>query len=222
MDNKNKYIDHTILLANTKRESIDKIISEAIEHDFATICINPSWVEYAAKKLKGKNPGITTVIGFPLGAMSTKAKLFEAKDAVSNGADEIDMVMNIGRFKDKEYEYVSNEINAIKKAIKGKVLKVIVETALLDEEEIKTISKIVSDSNADFIKTSTGFSTRGASLKDVEIMNSNIDHNTTKIKAAGGVRTSTDLDNMIKAGASRIGTSRGVDLMEGKTSNKGY
>ncbi|NQX84010.1 MAG: deoxyribose-phosphate aldolase, partial [Mycoplasmataceae bacterium] len=215
MNNKNKYIDHTILLANAKREDIDKIISEAIEYDFATICINPSWVEYAAKKLKGENPGITTVIGFPLGAMSTKAKVFEAKDAISNGADEIDMVMNIGKFKDKEYDYVLNEINSIKSAIGDKVLKVIVETALLDNNEIAKISKIVSSSKADFIKTSTGFSTRGASVEDVKIMSENINKKTTLIKAAGGVRTPKDLEAMIKNGASRIGTSKGVSLLEG-------
>ena len=219
----NKYIDHTILKADSTKKDIDNIIKDAIKYNFKTICINPTWINYASKKLsKYPEIGITTVIGFPLGANTTETKVFEAKDAIDKGADEIDMVMNIGKFKDKDFDYTLNEINSIKEAIgKDHLLKVIVETALLNEKEIIKITQIVDKSNADFIKTSTGFSTRGASFKDIEIMKLNI-KGATLIKAAGGISNSEDLKKMIDLGADRIGTSRGVSLIKGLETKEGY
>jgi len=219
----NRYIDHTILKADSTKKDIDNIIDDAIKYNFKTICINPTWIDYASKKLsKYPNIGITTVIGFPLGANTTETKVFEAKDAIDNGANEIDMVMNIGKFKDKDFNYILNEINSIKEVIgKSHLLKVIVETALLSEKEIIKVTKIVDKSKADFIKTSTGFSTRGASFNDIVIMKSNI-KGSTLIKAAGGISSSDDLNKIIDLGADRIGTSRGVSLMEGSETKEGY
>ena len=219
--NRAKYIDHTFLKAEARKKDIDKIISEAKEYGFKTICVNSSWVRYAAEKLKGSNVGITSVVGFPLGAMITQAKAHEAKLAVDHGATEIDMVIQIGKLKDKEYEYVLNDINKVKEAIGNKTLKVIIETALLTVEEARQATEIVKKSKAEFVKTSTGFSYRGASEEDI-IMMKKIMGDEKEIKAAGEVKTLADFNKMIDLGATRIGTSSGVKLIQGKESNNNY
>jgi deoxyribose-phosphate aldolase len=169
--------------------------------------------------LQKTNVGITTVVGFPLGATTTKSKIMEAKEAIKNGANEIDMVINIGKFKDKEYDYILNEINVIKQKIGKNILKVIVETALLSKKEIKKISEIIKKSNAEFIKTSTGFSTRGASLEDIKIMN-NVMQKSKQIKAAGGIKTIETLKKMINHNVTRIGTSSGVKILKNEKIKK--
>lgn len=208
----NKYIDHTYLKAEGTTKEIDKLIEEALEFNFRTICINPSWIEYAKEKLKDSQVEVCTVIGFPLGAMSTESKIFEASDAIDKGADEVDMVINVGRLKNGEIDYVTKEIKAIKNTCKNKVLKVIIETALLTEEEIKLASQAVLDGGADFVKTSTGFSTRGASVEDVKVIKSVVGDKCL-IKASGGIRSHEDMMKMIEAGANRIGASAGKVLL---------
>lgn len=211
--NYNKYFDHTMLAPQATSTDIDKLIKEAIKYDFKSVCIAPSYIKYAKEQLAKTDVLICTVIGFPLGYNATSVKVYETKIALDHGADEIDMVINIGRFKNKEYEYVLNEIKAIKEVCDNKVLKVIVETALLTNQEIKTITEIVLKSGADFIKTSTGFSFRGASFEDVEIMKS-IAQDRLLIKASGGIKTGEDALKMIKLGASRLGTSKTVQIIE--------
>lgn len=211
--NYNKYFDHTMLAPQATSTDIDKSIKEAIKYDFKSVCIAPSYIKYAKEQLAKTDVLICTVIGFPLGYNATSVKVYETKIALDHGADEIDMVINIGRFKNKEYEYVLNEIKAIKEVCDNKVLKVIVETALLTNQEIKTITEIVLKSGADFIKTSTGFSFRGASFEDVEIMKS-IAQDKLLIKASGGIKTGEDALKMIKLGASRLGTSKTVQIIE--------
>ena len=211
--NYNKYFDHTMLAPQATSTDIDKLIKEAIKYDFKSVCIAPSYIKYAKEQLAKTDVLICTVIGFPLGYNATSVKVYETKIALDHGADEIDMVINIGRFKNKEYEYVLNEIKAIKEVCGNKVLKVIVETALLTNQEIKTITEIVLKSGADFIKTSTGFSFRGASFEDVEIMKS-IAQDKLLIKASGGIKTGEDALKMIKLGASRLGTSKTVQMIE--------
>lgn len=211
--NYNKYFDHTMLAPQATSTDIDKLIKEAIKYDFKSVCIAPSYIKYAKEQIAKTDVLICTVIGFPLGYNATSVKVYETKIALDHGADEIDMVINIGRFKNKEYEYVLNEIKAIKEVCGNKVLKVIVETALLTNQEIKTITEIVLKSGADFIKTSTGFSFRGASFEDVEIMKS-IAQDKLLIKASGGIKTGEDALKMIKLGASRLGTSKTVQIIE--------
>ncbi|WP_341513501.1 deoxyribose-phosphate aldolase [Mesomycoplasma ovipneumoniae] len=211
--NFNKLIDHTILKAQTTSQDIKNLIAEAKKYNFGTICIAPAWVKLAKQELKDTDIKIVTVIGFPLGNQVSAIKQKEASLAIMHGADEIDMVMNIGKFKEKEFDFVINEINLIKKEIGTKILKVIVETALLSANEIAEATKIVSKSNADFIKTSTGFSYRGASLQDIEIMSANKSKN-LQIKAAGGISTIEDIETYYKLGATRFGTSKSVSIVE--------
>ena len=218
---KAKYIDHTLLKADAVKKEIDIIISEAKEYGFKTVCVNSSWVKHAATELKGTGVGVTSVIGFPLGAMISEAKAFEAKEAIAHGADEIDMVIQIGKLKDGEFDYVLKDINTVKASMGDKPLKVIIETALLTEAEAKKATEIVKESNADFVKTSTGFSTRGATKDDIKMMKS-VMGDSKGIKAAGGVKTPKDLDDMIALGATRIGTSSGVKLIKGEKAGKGY
>ncbi|ENY69323.1 Deoxyribose-phosphate aldolase [Metamycoplasma auris 15026] len=214
----NKMIDHTFLGQAGTTKDIDKIIEEALKYDFKSVCIAPSYVKYAKEQLKDSNILICTVIGFPLGYNVTSVKVFETKIALEHGADEIDMVMNVGRFKDKQYEYVLNEIKAIKEVCGNKVLKVIIETALLTKEEIAKATELVLQSGADFIKTSTGFSFRGASFEDIEIMKS-IAKDDLLIKASGGIKSKEDALKMVELGANRLGTSKSVVIMEGKVDN---
>ncbi|MDW2907823.1 deoxyribose-phosphate aldolase [Mesomycoplasma ovipneumoniae] len=211
--NFNKLIDHTILKAQTTSQDIKNLIAEAKKYNFGAICIAPAWVKLAKQELKDTDIKIVTVIGFPLGNQVSAVKQKEASLAIMHGADEIDMVMNIGKFKEKEFDFVINEINLIKKEIGTKILKVIVETALLSANEIAEATKIVSKSNADFIKTSTGFSYRGASLQDIEIMSANKSKN-LQIKAAGGISSIEDIKTYYKLGATRFGTSKSVSIVE--------
>lgn len=217
-----RMIDHTYLKPEGTKENIDNLINEAKKFNFGAICINPSWIEYSKKKLNGSDIKIVTVIGFPLGAMSTESKIFEADDCLKKGADEIDMVINIGKLKEKDYSYVLNEIQQIKKTCKDHILKVIIETALLSEEEIKEATKIVIESGADYIKTSTGFSTRGANKRDIEIFVDVIKSNNCnlKIKAAGGIKTMQDIIDYTNMGVDRFGTSSSVKIFENKDVSK--
>ncbi|WP_337903291.1 deoxyribose-phosphate aldolase [Mesomycoplasma ovipneumoniae] len=211
--NFNKLIDHTILKAQTTSQDIKNLIAEAKKYNFGAICIAPVWVKLAKQELKDTDIKIVTVIGFPLGNQVSAVKQKEASLAIMHGADEIDMVMNIGKFKEKEFDFVINEINLIKKEIGTKILKVIVETALLSANEIAEATKIVSKSNADFIKTSTGFSYRGATIQDIEIMSANKSKN-LQIKAAGGISSIEDIKTYYKLGATRFGTSKSVSIVE--------
>lgn len=216
-----KYIDHTFLKPEATSKEIDKLIAEAKQYGFKTICVNSSWVSYAKKQLADSGVGITSVIGFPLGAMSSEAKAFEAKQAIADGADEIDMVINIGKHLEGQYEYVLNDIKAVKAACGKNVLKVIIETALLTEEQAKEATRITLNSGAEFVKTSTGFSTRGATFDDIKLMKE-IVGDKIQIKAAGGVKSFADMLKMIELGATRIGTSSGVKLLEGQGTGEGY
>lgn len=217
----NKYIDHTLLKAVATADDIKKLCDEAIKYNFKAVCVNPTNVALAKELLKGSDVLVCTVVGFPLGANTTKVKVFEVEDALANGADEIDMVINIGKFKEQDYNYVLEEIKALRVACGDKTLKVIVETAYLSEEEIAKVTELVVEAKADFVKTSTGFADRGAILRDVEIMKS-VTKDDIQIKAAGGVRSPEDLDKMIAAGATRIGTSSGVALIGGDKATEGY
>ena len=209
----NKLIDHTLLKADATKEQITQLCKEAIENDFASVCVNPSFIPLCSDLLKGSSVKVCTVIGFPLGAMTTASKVFEAKNAVEVGADEVDMVINIGKLKDGEKDYVRNEITEIKKAYGNHILKVIIETCLLTDEEKVLACQLAKDAGADFVKTSTGFSTHGATKEDVALMRKTVGKE-MGVKAAGGVRNKQDLEDMVNAGATRIGTSRGVELVK--------
>lgn len=209
----NKLIDHTLLKADATKEQITQLCKEAIENDFASVCVNPSFIPLCSDLLKGSSVKVCTVIGFPLGAMTTASKVFEAKNAVEVGADEVDMVINIGKLKDGKKDYVRNEITEIKKACGNHILKVIIETCLLTDEEKVLACQLAKDAGADFVKTSTGFSTHGATKEDVALMRKTVGKE-MGVKAAGGVRNKQDLEDMVNAGATRIGTSRGVELVK--------
>lgn len=211
--NYNKMIDHTVLKADTPLETVKRICDEAIEYGFASVCINPCHVAYCADYLKDSDVNICTVIGFPLGANTSAVKAFETKDAIANGADEIDMVMNIGALKDKNYDLVRDDVKAVVEAANGTLVKVILETCLLTEDEIKKACELCVEAKADYVKTSTGFSTRGATIEDVQIMKAAV-QGKAKVKAAGGVRTHEDMVKIVEAGADRIGTSAGCSLVE--------
>lgn len=214
--NYEKMIDHTYLKPEGTSKEIDKLIDEAKKFNFGAICINSSWIKYAKEKLNGTNIKIVSVIGFPLGASITQSKVQEAKLAIDHGADEIDMVINIGRFKDEQYDYVLNEIKKVKEACGSKILKVIIETALLKDWEIEKATEIVLASGADFIKTSTGFSYRGADKKDIEIFKKVIGKKPLKIKAAGGIKSMDDIIMYTNMGVERFGTSSSVTIFSGK------
>ena len=211
--NYNKMIDHTVLKADTPLEKVKRICDEAMEYGFASVCINPCHVAYCADYLKDSDVNVCTVIGFPLGANTSAVKAFETKDAIANGADEIDMVMNIGALKDKNYDLVRDDVKAVVEAANGTLVKVILETCLLTEDEIKKACELCVEAKADYVKTSTGFSTRGATIEDVRIMKEAV-HGKAKVKAAGGVRTPEDMVKIVAAGADRIGTSAGCSLVK--------
>ena len=208
-----KYIDHTLLQADATKEQIVELCKEAKEYYFASVCVNPSWIDVAKEELQGSDVKVCVVIGFPLGAMTKDAKVFEARDAIEKGADEVDMVIHIGKLKDGDDAYVTSEIKAIKEAVGDHVLKVIIETCLLSDEEKVRACLDAKQAGADFVKTSTGFSTSGATVEDVALMKKTVGEGVS-VKAAGGVRTKEDMMAMIDAGADRIGTSRGVSLMK--------
>ncbi len=209
-----KYIDHTNLKMEATKEDIAKLCEEAREYGFKTVCIHPFYVSYAKSLLKDSEVGVCTVIGFPLGMNTTDCKVYEAKEAVKNGADEIDMVINVGVLKDKAYDYVKEEIIKIKECIYDKPLKVIVETSLLTEEELITMTKICSEVKVNFIKTNTGFGKRGVIVCDVKTMNVHKSKE-LEIKASGGIKTFEQAQELIDAGATRLGASSGVAIVNG-------
>jgi deoxyribose-phosphate aldolase len=204
--------DHTLLLQGSTWEEIRGICDDAMKYRTASVCIPPCYVKQAADYMKGRIR-VCTVIGFPNGNMTTAVKVFETKDAVANGADEIDMVINVGMLKAKEYDYVLSEINAVKEACEGRILKVIIETCLLTDEEKIKMCEIVNDSDADFIKTSTGFSTAGATFADIELFAAHMKPG-KKIKAAGGISSLEDAEKFLSLGAERLGTSRIVKIVK--------
>jgi len=205
-------VDHTLLAQTATWEEIKTICDDGIKYNVASVCIPPYFVK-KAKEYVGENLKICTVIGFPNGYQTAETKVFETKDAIKNGADEIDMVINIGNVKENNYDEILKEINAIKEACNGKILKVIIETCLLTDEEKIEMCKIVSNSNADYIKTSTGFSTAGATLEDIKLFKENISSD-KYIKAAGGISSFEDAENFINVGADRLGTSRLVKIVK--------
>lgn len=212
--NINKLIDHTALKPNTNKESILKLIAEAKTYDFASVCVNPCWVALAHQELKNTDVKVCTVIGFPLGANTTEVKVFETKDAIEKGSQEIDMVINIAMLKDKEYDYVENEIHQIVEAAKDKaIVKVIIETCLLTDEEKIKACELSQKAGADFVKTSTGFSTGGATVHDIVLMRKTVGAE-MGVKASGGVHTHEEALAMVEAGATRIGASAGVKLLK--------
>ena len=209
----NKYIDHTILKATASSADVQKLCTEAIEHEFYSVCVNGCYVADAKHLLQGTNVKVAAVVGFPLGAMTTAAKVFEAKEAVENGASEIDMVINIAKLKDGEFEFVENEIRQIKEAIGDNVLKVIIETCYLTDEEKVKACELSLVAKADFVKTSTGFGTGGATYEDVKLMKSVVGDN-AKVKASGGVRDKETAQKYVDLGAERLGTSSGIEIVK--------
>lgn len=217
----NKYIDHTLLKQEAIKAEIKQLCDEAIEFDFATVCVNSYWTSYCKELLKGTNIGITNVVGFPLGACTTATKAFEVKEAIKDGANEIDMVLNIGALKDKNYELVFEDMKAVKKAAGNHVVKCIMENCLLTKEEIIKACELAVEAKLEFVKTSTGFSKFGATFENVKLMKSIVKDNAL-VKAAGGVRTFEDAQKMIEAGADRLGTSGGVAIIKGEENNTSY
>lgn len=209
----NRLIDHTLLKPDATKEEIKKLCQEAAQYDFASVCVNPGWVSYCKEQLKGTRVNVCTVIGFPLGATSIQAKVLETTAALLDGCDEFDMVINIGKLKDGEYEYVEDEIAKLKKVVGNHVLKVIIETCLLSDEEKVKACQLAKKAGADFVKTSTGFSKGGATVHDVSLMRETVGPD-MGVKASGGVKTKEELLDMVKAGANRIGTSHGIDLVK--------
>jgi deoxyribose-phosphate aldolase len=218
-----RMIDHTLLKANATEAEIVKLAEEAKEYKFASVCVNPTWVQKAAEILKdAEEVKVCTVIGFPLGATTSETKAFETRNAIEKGATEVDMVINIGALKDKQYDLVEKDIKAVVDAAKGKALtKVIIETCLLNDEEKEIACKLSVKAGADFVKTSTGFSTGGATVEDIALMRKTVGPD-VGVKASGGVRSLEDAQNMIEAGATRIGASSGVAIVNGLTSDSSY
>ncbi|UQD52802.1 deoxyribose-phosphate aldolase [Bacillus methanolicus] len=215
-------IDHTLLKADATKEQIKKLCEEAKEYKFASVCVNPGWVKYASELLEGSGVNVCTVIGFPLGATTLETKVFETKNAIENGAAEVDMVINIGALKDGDNDFVEKEIRAVVEAAKGQALtKVIIEACMLTEEEKVRACELAVKAGADYVKTSTGFSTGGATVEDVKLMRKTVGPD-IGVKASGGVRSAEDAKKMIEAGASRIGASSGVSIVKGLTSESDY
>lgn len=218
----NKMIDHTILKANVTRTEVERVCREALQYDFASVCVNTCHVEFVAKQLAESEVKTCVVVGFPLGAMITEAKAFEAKIAVEKGADEVDMVINVGALKDGNLELVEADIRAVVEAAKPALVKVILETCLLTDEEKVVACEAAVRAGADFVKTSTGFSTGGATTADIALMRKTVGPD-LGVKASGGVRTKEDVEKMIEAGASRIGASASIAIVEGtKNESTGY
>ncbi|NJH83393.1 deoxyribose-phosphate aldolase [Staphylococcus agnetis] len=216
-----KYIDHTLLKPESTRAQIDKIIDEAKSYHFKSICVNPTHVAYAHEKLADSNVLVCTVIGFPLGANTPEVKAFETTNAIENGADEIDMVINIGALKDGRYDDVQKDIEAVVKAAQGKTVKVIIETTLLTDDEKVKACELSKAAQATFVKTSTGFAGGGATVEDVKLMKETVG-DALEVKASGGVRNLDDFKAMVDAGATRIGASAGVQIMQGLESDSDY
>lgn len=217
----NKYIDHTLLKADSVQSQFDQLIDESKTYDFASVCVNPCWVAYAAEALKDSDVKVCTVVGFPLGATTSATKAFETKDAIANGADEIDMVINIGLLKQGDDQAVEDDMRAVVEASGDKLVKVIIEACLLTDEEKVRACQLAVKAGVDFVKTSTGFSTGGATISDVKLMRQTVGPD-IGVKAAGGARSLEDAMAFIEAGATRIGTSAGVTIMKGEVANGGY
>lgn len=215
-----KMVDHTLLAQTAAWGDIRRILDDAMKYETASACIPPAYVKQAAEYVKGKL-SICTVIGFPNGYNTTAVKVFETKDAIANGADEIDMVINIGYLKDKRYQEIEEEIRQIHEACSGKILKVIIETCLLTEEEKIKMCEIVTNAGAEYIKTSTGFSTSGAAFADVELMKKHVGKE-VKVKAAGGISSFEDAEEFVRLGAERLGTSRLIKILKNADSGAGY
>ena len=217
----NRMIDHTILKPEATEAAVQKIIDEAKEYNFFSVCINPCWVAFASEQLADTDVAVCTVIGFPLGANTPEVKAYEAADAIKNGANEVDMVINIGALKSQQYDHVRKDIQGIVAAAKGKALvKVIIETALLTDEEKVKACELAKEAGADFVKTSTGFSTGGAKVADIRLMRETVGPD-MGVKASGGVHNAEEALAMIEAGATRIGASTGVAIVSGAT-GEGY
>lgn len=217
-----KMIDHTALKPDTSRAQIEKLCEEAREFNFASVCVNPTWVSLAAEMLQGAEAKVCTVIGFPLGAVTTETKAFETNDAIQKGATEVDMVINIGALKDGNNDLVAQDIKAVVEAAKGKALvKVIIESCLLTDEEKTRACELSVKAGADYVKTSTGFSTGGATVEDIKLMRNTVGPN-IGVKASGGVRDLEGSQAMIDAGATRIGASAGVKIVQGETADTDY
>lgn len=209
----NKYIDHTILKAFATEQDIIKLCHEALEYDFASVCVNPVNVSLASKLLAGSDVLVCTVIGFPLGANTIETKQAETIDAVNNGAEEIDMVINVAKAKEHNFDYLYEEIKAVVSCAQGKLVKVIIETCYLNDDEKVEACKAAALAGAQFVKTSTGFGTGGATVEDVQLMRENILADMS-VKASGGIKNLSDLEKMVAAGANRIGTSSGIQIMK--------
>ncbi|UBH08426.1 deoxyribose-phosphate aldolase [Macrococcus armenti] len=216
-----KYIDHTALKPETTKAQIEQLAHEAREYGFMSVCVNPTHVAYAKSLLEGTDVLVCTVIGFPLGANTPAVKAFETKDAIANGAGEVDMVINVGALKDKNYDLVAEDIKAVVDAARDVTTKVIIETALLTEEEKVKACEIAQAQGADFVKTSTGFSTGGATKEDIALMRKTVG-TVMGVKASGGVRSYEDVMKMIEAGATRIGASAGVQILKGEEAKGDY
>lgn len=217
----NKFIDHTLLKQDASLTQIDQLLAEAKEYDFASVCVNPTWVARAAEVLKGSDVKVCTVVGFPLGANTPAVKDFETKDAVANGADEIDMVINVGALKSGNLELVEEDIRAVVEASGDKLVKVIIEACLLTDSEKVMACQLAQKAGADFVKTSTGFSTGGATVADVALMRQTVGPD-MGVKAAGGARSYEDAVAFVEAGATRIGTSSGVAIVNGEVAHGDY
>ncbi len=217
----NNYIDHTLLKATATKQDIIKLCDEAKQHKFFSVCVNSCYVALSKEQLQNNIVKVCSVIGFPLGAMSTQAKVAEAKTAIENGADEIDMVINIGFLKSKDFDAVWKDIEAVKNIMPHHTLKVILETCYLEELEIIKASELAIQSGADFIKTSTGFGTGGATIHDIKLMQSVSDGH-VKIKASGGIKDTKTALEYINLGVERLGTSNGIAIVTGKASNSNY
>ena len=217
----NKYIDHTLLKQDATVEQIDSLLSEAREYDFASVCVNPFWVSYAHSGLQGTDVKVCTVVGFPLGATTSAVKAFETKEAIQNGADEIDMVINVGALKSGNTDLVESDIRAVVEASGDKLVKVIIEACLLTNDEKVLACQLAQKAGADFVKTSTGFSTGGATLPDVQLMRQTVGPD-MGVKAAGGARSYADAVAFVEAGATRIGTSSGVAILKGELADGDY
>lgn len=209
---RSKYIDHTLLKPEATQDQIEKLCQEAKQYDFASVCVNLYWVPFCKEELKDSDVKVCTVIGFPLGATSSASKAFETAHAIEQGADEVDMVMNIGELLAGHDQAVQKDIEAVVQAAQGKIVKVILETCLLNDAQIERACSLCVKAKADFVKTSTGFNSAGANTHVVEVMKQAV-KGQAKVKAAGGVRNQADMDAMIAAGADRIGTSHGIELM---------
>ena len=217
----NKYIDHTVLKAQTTSKDIEKLCTEAIENKFFSVCVNGCYVEKCAKLLKNTEVKVAAVVGFPLGAMTKEAKVFEAKEAIKNGASEIDMVINVGKLLEGDFDYIEAEIRAIKEAIGENILKVIIETCYLTDEQKIKACELSLKANADFVKTSTGFGSGGATYEDVVLMKKVV-RDSAKVKASGGVRDRETAEKYISLGAERLGTSSGIAILRGEKAKGSY